>query len=98
MVSDNTWRNIQDIGDIIGDHAGLQFDNWAVINAGKTEWKDAMANPTNVTDEDEGNTGSNMSDTAETISKLSYKEIRNTIMTSKKTPVCSVGFVNAGLA
>ena len=93
IVSSNTWRSIQEIRDEIGDYAGLQFDYWAVTNAGKREWNDKVTNPLNVTIEDEGNMESNVSDMAVTIFKLSNKEIiRNIIMKSKNTPICSIGF------
>ena len=58
----------------------------------KREWNDTVIKPTNVTIEDEGNIESNISDMAVTIFKLSNKEIRNMIIKSKKTPVCSIGF------
>ena len=47
--------------------AGFQFDYWAVTNAVKREWKDAVKSPTNVCNEDDGNTESSISDMAETI-------------------------------
>ena len=92
IVSGNTWRSIQEIRDEIGDYAGLQFDHWAVTNAVKREWNDTVTNPLNVTIEDEGNIESNISDMAVTIFKLSNKEIRNIIIKSKNTPICSIGF------
>ena len=46
----------------------------------------------NVTIEDEGNIESNISDMAVTIFKPSNKEIRNIIIKSKNTPICSIGF------
>ena len=67
LVSGNTWRSLQDIKDEIEDYPGLQFDNSAVTNAVKREWKDTVTNATNVTNEDEGKTESNMSALVETI-------------------------------
>ena len=52
---------------------------WAVTNVAKKEWKDTVPNSTNVTEENEGNTESNISTMAETIFKRIYKEIRNII-------------------
>ena len=88
IVSGNTWRSIQEIRDEIGDHAGFQFDYWAVTNAVKREWDDTVIKPTNVTIEGEGNIESNISDMAVTIFKLNNKEIRNVIIKSKN----SIGF------
>ena len=92
IVSGNTWRSIQEIRDEIGVYAGLKFDYWAITNALKREWNDTVTKPTNVTIEDEGNIESKISDMAETIFKLSNKEIRNIVMKRKNTPVCSIGF------
>ena len=58
----------------------------------KREWNDTVTNPLNVTIEDEENIESNISDMAVTIFKLSNKEIRNIIVKSKNTPICSIGF------
>ena len=58
----------------------------------KREWNDTLTNPLNVTIEDEGNIESNISDMGVTIFKPSNKEIRNIIIKSKNTLVCSLGF------
>ena len=92
IVSDNTWETILDIRDEIGDYAGLKSDYWTVINAVKRKWNDSVTNPTNVTIEEEGNIECNISDMAVTFFKLSNKEIRNIIIKSKSTPVCSISY------
>ena len=46
-MTGNAWKSIGDVRNEIGEYPGLRFDNLAVKNAVKREWKDTFLNDNN---------------------------------------------------